>query len=87
LDDRPWRRRFLHQAHRESRVLVTIDKDFGELAVVRGQTHSGIVRLVAMATSRQIDVCAAILKKYRAELEAGAIVTAESGRVRVRPGS
>jgi predicted nuclease of predicted toxin-antitoxin system len=77
----------LHQAHRESRVLVTIDKDFGELAVVRGQPHSGIVRLVAMATSRQVDVCAAVLKKYGAELEAGAIVTAESGRVRVRPGS
>ena len=38
----------LARAHRESRVLVTLDKDFGELAIVRDQEHSGIVRLVAL---------------------------------------
>src|SRR5688572_31568341 len=31
-------------AHREGRILVTLDKDFGELAVVHRQPHSGIVR-------------------------------------------
>ena len=39
----------LRRAHQESRVLVTLDKDFGELAIVRGQVHSGIVRLVALS--------------------------------------
>ena len=38
----------VYEAYEESRVLVTIDKDFGELAIVRGQAHSGIVRLVAL---------------------------------------
>ena len=51
----------LLRAHRESRVLVTLDKDFGELAVVRGQAHSGIVRLVALSTAQQVEVCAAVL--------------------------
>jgi len=36
----------LAQAHREGRVLITLDKDFGELAIVRGLPHSGIIRLV-----------------------------------------
>ena len=75
----------LHRAHQESRVLVTLDKDFGELAVVRGQSHSGIVRLVALSTAQQTVMCAAVLAKYEPELEAGAIVTAEAGRIRVRP--
>ena len=75
----------LDRAHRESRVLVTLDKDFGELAVVRGHSHSGIVRLVALSTSQQAEACVAVLVRYGRELEAGAIVTAEIGRVRVRP--
>ena len=33
----------LRRAHAEGRVLVTLDKDFGELAVFRGEPHSGII--------------------------------------------
>ena len=35
----------LATAHFEHRILITQDKDFGELAIVKGQSHSGIVRL------------------------------------------
>ena len=31
----------LTRAYREGRVLITLDKDFGELAIVRGQPHVG----------------------------------------------
>jgi predicted nuclease of predicted toxin-antitoxin system len=75
----------LARAQRESRVLVTLDKDYGELAVVREQAHSGIVRLVALSTTKQAELCVAVLEKYGRHLEAGGIVTVESGRVRVRP--
>jgi len=37
----------LAPAHREGRVLVTLDKDFGELAIVRRLPHAGIRRLVS----------------------------------------
>ncbi len=30
----------LNRAHREARILITLDKDFGELAVLKGQPHS-----------------------------------------------
>ena len=75
----------LERAHEESRILVTLDKDFGELAIVRGQAHAGIVRLVALSTSKQVEVCISVLVRYGALLESGAIVTVEAGRVRVRP--
>ena len=77
----------LRRAHQEARVLVTLDKDFGELAIVRGQAHGGIVRLVALSTVQQAEACVAVLEKYAGELAEGAIVTAEAGRVRVRPRS
>jgi len=75
----------LQRAHQESRVLVTLDKDFGELAIVQRRPHSGILRVVALSTAQQVDVCLAVLTRYAPQLEAGAIVTAEAGRIRVRP--
>ena len=74
----------LAQAHREKRILVTLDKDFGELAIVHGQGHSGIVRLVGVSAKRQGAVCRTIVEQYGEQLAAGAIVTVEPGRVRVR---
>lgn len=76
----------LAHAAREGRVLVTLDKDFGELAVVRGKHHAGIVRLVGFSARKQAQVCARILERYGAELAAGALITVEPGRVRLRPG-
>ncbi len=75
----------LAQAHREGRALVTLDKDFGELAVVYGQPHSGILRLVNLAARQQGPVCLRILESYGDELQAGAIITADAKRLRIRP--
>ena len=70
----------LKRALAEQRALITLDKDFGELAVVQGLLHCGIVRLVDLAGRDNV------LDRYGAELAAGAIITVERGRVRVRPG-
>jgi predicted nuclease of predicted toxin-antitoxin system len=75
----------LARAHREGRVLVTLDKDFGELAVVYRIPHSGILRLVNLAARRQATVCLRVLALYGEDLKSGAIVTAEPGRLRIRP--
>lgn len=77
----------LDHAHQENRILITLDKDFGELAVVHGHPHSGIIRLVNWTTQQQATTSLLVLKRYSAELESGAIVTAEPGRIRVRPAS
>ena len=72
-------------AHDETRILVTLDKDFGELAIVKGKPHSGILRLVNLSARQQGLICLRVLEAYAQELMAGAIVTAESSRVRIRP--
>jgi len=74
----------LERAYRDGRVLVTLDKDFGELAIVRGMPHAGIIRLVNLGTSRQAATCLRVIKLHEGDLEAGAIITAESNRLRVR---
>ena len=77
----------LSRAHDEGRVLVTLDKDFGELAIAQGLPHAGIIRLVGFAATRQAKVCAHVLDRYGAELSAGAILTVEPGRIRIRTAS
>lgn len=72
-------------AHQEGRTLITLDKDFGELAVVRGHAHAGIIRLVILSAAQQAPACLMVLNRYGTELQSGAIVTVEPGRVRVRP--
>ena len=75
----------LTHAYREGHVLVTLGRDFGERAIVHGEPHAGILRLVNWSASQQASICLTMLIRYGAELQAGAIVTVEPGRVRVRP--
>jgi predicted nuclease of predicted toxin-antitoxin system len=84
LED-PGDEEILARAHREGRILVTLDKDFGELAIVRGTPHSGIIRLVEVSARQQAPVCQHVLAQHEKDLPRGAIVTAEPGRLRVRP--
>lgn len=73
----------LSQARRNQQVVITLDKDFGEIAIVRRQLHSGIVRLVTLRAEQQGAAAVAALARYEEELRKGAIVTVEPGRVRV----
>jgi len=74
----------LSLAFQENRVLVTLDKGFGERAVVRSEPHCGIIRLVGIPARRQGPVALHLLEEYSADLAAGALITAETERVRVR---
>ena len=74
----------LERAYREARVLVTLDKDFGELAIVRGMPHAGIIRLVNLGTSQQAVTCLRVIRIHEDDLKAGAIITAEPNRLRIR---
>lgn len=75
----------LAHASTSGAVLVTIDKDFGELAVVRGVPHTGVIRVVGFGARDQGPATVAALARYGLELAAGALVTVERTRVRIRP--
>lgn len=81
----PGDEQILSYAAKNSMILVTLDKDFGELAIVRGFKHSGIIRIIGMRAHEQGPAIVALLLKYESELLAGAIVTASAERVRIRP--
>lgn len=74
----------LAYAYNEGRILVTLDKDFGELAILQRIPHCGILRLVNIAAKQQALICLQVLKKHGDELLSGAIITAELGRLRIR---
>ncbi|NOZ23060.1 MAG: toxin-antitoxin system, toxin component, PIN family protein [Planctomycetes bacterium] len=75
----------LARAYSEERILVTLDKDFGELAIVHKKPHVGIIRLVNLSVRSQAAVCLHIFSRYEGELKAGGIATAQPGAVRIRP--
>ena len=85
LSHDPGDEEILALAHREQRVLVTLDKDFGELAIRRSLPHCGVVRLVNIAARQQGTVCQQMLLQYGDELTRAAIITVEAWRVRIRP--
>ena len=74
-------------AHREQRILITLDKDFGELAVFRGKPHHGIIRLANIPAARQANATLGILERHAHDLMAGCVVTVNENRIRVRPPS
>ncbi|MBN1284844.1 MAG: DUF5615 family PIN-like protein [Anaerolineae bacterium] len=83
-EEDPGDEEIMARAYGESRILVTLDKDFGELAVVYDRPHAGIIRLVNLSATQQAAVCIRVLERYGEELQAGAIVTAGLNRVRIR---
>jgi len=44
-EEDPGDEQLLARARDEGRVIVTLDKDYGEIAIVRGQPHAGIAAL------------------------------------------
>jgi len=74
----------LQQALEEQRILVTLDKDFGELVFLRGQRHAGIIRLVEVPSLSQAEAIHSIVAQHGELLADGAIITLKNQRLRVR---
>ena len=74
----------LRLARAQHRIVITTDKDFGELAVRQGEAHRGIVRLPDVRASERKALLSTLIKHYREALEKGAIITLTGTRVRVR---
>lgn len=85
LDQDPGDEDLLALAYQQQRVLITPDKDFGELTIYRNLPHWGIVRIVNFSARQQGAICLQVLTRYGSELIQGAIVTVEAGRIRIRP--
>jgi len=67
----------------EQRILVTMDKDFGNLVFLQGGRHCGLVRLPDVPAQARIEMMEQILDRHAADLIAGAIITVRGSRIRV----
>lgn len=68
----------------ENRVVITVDKDFGALAVALGLPHCGIVRLPDIPVVERQHLMDIVLQKHQQDLEQGAVITVSGTRIRVR---
>ena len=71
-------------AYEERRVLVTEDKDFGELVFLRRLPHPCIVRLVGLRATEKVDAMRDLIERHGDAMRAGAIIVVTGRRVRVR---
>ena len=79
----PGDRKVLQWAAEEARVLVTMDKDFGEFVFVERAAHAGLFRRPDVPAERRIALMERVLADHGTELSAGAVVTVRGGRVRI----
>jgi predicted nuclease of predicted toxin-antitoxin system len=74
-------------AHRERRILITDDRDFGELVVRFGHPHAGVIyfRLGTTTLAARIARLSDVLGKYSDQLDRFLVVTPQSVRARQVP--
>jgi predicted nuclease of predicted toxin-antitoxin system len=65
-------------------VLITLDNDFGELAVKRKLPHAGIIRIIDPDVRKHAAICRRVLESHADELAAGAVIAADDDRTRPR---
>ena len=71
-------------AYEEARVLVTEDKDFGELVFLRRQPHPCIVRLVELQVTEKVEAMRYLIERHGDAMREGAIIVVTGTRVRIR---
>ncbi len=75
----------LRQANANNALLLTLDKDFGELVFRQGLVHAGVIliRLSGLQSATKADVVAATLREHDAEL-LNAFSVISPGSIRIR---
>ena len=71
-------------ARDEQRVLVTHDKDFGELVYRRGLPHFCVIRFFKTAAADRIAAMHKLLELHTSVLEQAAIVVVRGHLIRIR---
>ena len=68
---------------RDMRILITMDKDFGELIHLHGRPHTGLIRLPEVRMAQRITLVENLILNHRQALDERAIITVTSGRIRI----
>ena len=71
-------------AAEEERVLVTEDKDFGELVFVRGMPHPCIIRFTEMQVEEKVAAMVELIDVHADEMNSGAMIVVTRSQYRIR---
>lgn len=80
----PGDRRVLAVAAEAGRILVTGDREFGELVVFERLSTAGIIVLHKIAAAEHVAACLRAMAEHAAELESGGIVIVQPEKMRAR---
>lgn len=77
--------KILQLANQEDRILMTRDKDFGELAYRDKKVHAGIIlnRLFELSSERKAEIVSKVVRDFGEEL-IGAFTVIQPGKIRMR---
>lgn len=77
-------RQVLEIAEREQRILVTEDRDFGELVFRHRESHTGVLflRLAQLAIAQKMERLSNALDRHGGELDQFVIVSPRASRAR-----
>ena len=76
----------LARATEEQRIILTEDKDFGELVFVRRLPHPCIVRLVEMPVAEKVAAIRELIESRPDVMEARTLIVVTRNRIRIRQG-
>lgn len=74
-------------ATQERRVLVTEDKDFGDLVFVRRLNHPCIIRFVNMRSEEKEAAMRELIERHSEAMRQSALIVVTPRRVRIRYGN
>ena len=84
IDPRATDEALLALAQEEQRVLITEDKDFGELVFVRRLPHPCVVRFVDMRVEEKVSAMRDLIDTYENAMRQGSMIVVTQSRVRIR---
>lgn len=76
----------LSLAYEQRRILVTEDKDFGELVFLRRIPHACIVRVVGLRETEKVNALMRLIEHHRYAMQEATIIVVTRTRIRIRPG-
>lgn len=77
----------LNQANRETALLLTTDKDFGELVFRQGRVIQGVIliRLAGLSPTHKSEIVSSVIREHAGELpQAFTVITPGAVRIRQR---
>ena len=74
----------LEIASDQKRIIITVDKDFGELLVVKRDKICSVIRLPDVCFEKRAELVDIVIDNYKKQLSSLSIITVSERKIRIR---